>query len=70
MTEQGNEITVYDRERSLCDILRGKGMPPFIVKAAMKRYFTSSDKNPDILRTYAEELHVSDRVSFFLVLYM
>ena len=26
-TELGNEICVYDRERSLCDILRGKGLP-------------------------------------------
>ena len=68
-TEQGNVITVYDKERSLCDILRGRGMPPFIVKAAMKRYFTSSNRDPDLLRYYAEELHVSDRVSFFLELY-
>ena len=68
-TEQGNVITVYDKERSLCDILRGRGMPPFIVKAAMKRYFTSYDKDPDLLRYYAEELHVSDRVSFFLELH-
>ena len=69
ITEQGNEITVYDKERSLCDILRGKGMPPFIVKAAMKRYFSSPDRDPELLRYYAEELHVSDRVSFFLELY-
>ena len=68
-TEQGNEITVYDKERSLCDILRGRGMPPFIVKAAMKRYFTSSDRDPDLLRYYAEELRVSDRITFYLELY-
>ena len=68
-TEQGNVITVYDKERSLCDILRGRGMPPFIVKAAMKRYFTSYDKDPDLLRYYAEELRVSDRITFYLELY-
>ena len=64
-TRYGNEISVYDMERSLCDIVRGKGMSPFIVKTAMKRYFTSSEKDVPLLRSYAEELHVSDRIAWY-----
>ena len=65
-TEQGNEITVYDKERSLCDILRGKGMPPFIVKTAMKRYFNSLDMNRELLLNYAETLHVVEKIHWYL----
>lgn len=67
--EQGNEIRVYNRERSLCDILRGKGMPPFIVKTAMRRYFNTPDRDVDLLRSYSEKLHVKDRMESFIELY-
>ncbi len=66
---ENNTISIYDRERSLCDIVRGKGMSPFIVKTAMKRYFSSSDKDLNLLRSYAEELHVSDRIAWYSELY-
>ena len=68
-TKTGNEISVYDRERSLCDVLRGKGLPPFIVRTAMKRYFNSSDKDVSKLKEYAQLLHVSDRIDRFIELY-
>lgn len=68
-TKTGNEISVYDRERSLCDVLRGKGLPPFIVRTAMKRYFNSSDKDISKLKEYAQLLHVSDRIDRFIELY-
>ena len=67
---ENNTISIYDRERSLCDIVRGKGMSPFIVKTAMKRYFSSSDKDLNLLRSYAEELHVSDRIAWYSELYL
>ena len=68
-TKTGNEISVYDKERSLCDILRGKGLPPFIVRTAMKRYFNSSDKDISKLKEYAQLLHVSDRIDRFIEMY-
>ena len=68
-TKTGNEISVYDKERSLCDILRGKGLPPFIVRTAMKRYFNSSDKDVSKLKEYAQLLHVSDRIDRFIEMY-
>jgi len=67
---ENNTINIYDRERSLCDIVRGKGMSPFIVKTAMKRYFNSSDRDTNLLRSYAEELHVSDRIAWYSELYL
>ena len=68
-TLSGNMIKVYDKERSLCDILRGKGLPPFIVRTAMKRYFSSSDKDISKLREYAGILHVSDRMEQYISFY-
>ena len=68
-TSMGNTIRVYDKERSLCDILRGKGLPPFIVKTAMKRYFTSSEKDVQMLKEYSQMLHVSDRMEQYLSFY-
>ena len=68
-TPAGNEIKVYDEERSLCEILRGKGMSPFIVRTAMKRYFNRPERDVDLLREYAEILHVSDRIDRFLDIY-
>ena len=69
VTAYGNEIRVYDMERSLCDILRGKGMSPFIVKTAMRRYLSSPDRDVDLLRNYADLLHVSDRIEPFIELF-
>ena len=68
-TSSGNTITAYDKERSLCDILRGKGLPPFIVKTAMKRYFNSFDRDIPRLNEYAQILHVSDRIGYYLDFY-
>ena len=65
-TENGNVVNVYDRERTLCDILRGKGSSPFIVKTAMKRYLNSSDKDIPSLKEYAESLHVSEKIDWYL----
>ena len=65
----GNEIRVYDEERSLCEILRGKGMPPFIVNTAMKRYFSRPDKDVRLLTEYAEQLHVKDRIARYSEFY-
>ena len=69
MTPQGNMICVYDKERSLCDILRGKGLPPFMVRTVMKRYFNSYDRDLSKLKEYAEILHVGDRMERYIDIY-
>lgn len=58
----GNQIRVYDLERTLCDILRGCGSDVQIVGEAMKRYAASKDKNIHRLMQYAGQLHVKPKV--------
>lgn len=57
-----NPIRIYNLERTLCDILRGKGSDIQIVNAAMKKYANSKDKNINLLMQYAEQLKVKDKV--------
>lgn len=57
-----NPIRIYNLERTLCDILRGKGSDIQIVNAAMKKYANSKEKNIDLLMQYAEQLKVKDKV--------
>ncbi len=58
----GNPIYVYDLERTLCDILRGKGDDQEIIKDAMKRYAASTNKNIHKLMKYAKQLHVESKI--------
>ena len=58
----GNEIFVYDLERTLCDILRGTGSDIQIVVAAMKKYAASKEKDLHKLMKYAEQLRVKPKV--------
>jgi predicted transcriptional regulator of viral defense system len=58
----GNPIRVYDIERSLCDILRGKGSDIQIVGTAMKKYATSKEKDIHKLMQYADQLRVKPKV--------
>ena len=57
-----NPIRIYNLERTLCDILRGKGSDIQIVNAAMKKYAASKNKNINQLMKYAEQLKVKDKV--------
>ena len=58
----GNPLLVYSFERTLCDILRGRGNDIQIVGEAMKRYANSKEKNIHKLMQYAEKLHVKSKV--------
>lgn len=58
----GNPIRVYDLERTLCDIVRGRGSDVQLVNAAMKRYATSKEKDIHKLMQYAQQLHVKSKV--------
>lgn len=57
-----NPIRIYNLERTLCDILRGKGSDMQIVNAAMKKYAISKDKNINLLMKYADQLKVKNKV--------
>lgn len=59
----GNPITVYDKERTICDTIIGRSkMDVQIFQTAIKEYMSDSDKNLQTLIRYAEELGVRDEV--------
>lgn len=58
----GNQLHVYDLERTLCDILRGSGSDIQIVTAAMKKYAASKEKDIHKLMQYADQLRVRPKV--------
>ena len=59
----GNPIRVYDKERSLCDIVKGNNSCDIqIVNQAMKSYAVSSEKNISKLISYAEKLRVKPKI--------
>ena len=59
----GNPIRVYDKERTLCDIVKGNNSCDIqIVNQAMKAYAVSSEKNMSKLISYAEKLRVKPKI--------
>lgn len=59
-TPFGNEVSCYDLERTICDIVRSRnkvGTETFL--AALKAYAVRSDKNLNRLYSYAKQLRVS-----------
>jgi len=58
-----NPIKVYDKERTLCDIVKGNNACEIgIVNQAMKTYAASRDKNMSKLISYAEQLRVKPKI--------
>lgn len=63
-TEMGNRILLYNRERSLCDVVRNRSRIDIqIINVAYKAYFQSSNINILLLNQYAEALNVSKLVT-------
>ena len=62
----GNKVRCYNIERTLCDILRGKGSEISIINYAFIKYINSKDKNIQLLLKYAEQLNVRDKVLKYL----
>ena len=58
-TPFGRNIRVYNKERTMCDIVRNRNvMDPAILNEAVRRYLTSKEKNIPKLMQYAEEFRV------------
>lgn len=63
----GNRITVYNMERTLCDILRKRGgINTGIITEAFKRYTARNDKNIPFLSEYAKMFRVEEKVRSYL----
>jgi predicted transcriptional regulator of viral defense system len=58
-SSHGNEIRMYNLERTVCDILRSrKQVDVQLVNEALKRYVKRSDKQLNVLYQYAEQLNI------------
>ena len=58
-----NPLRVYDIERTLCDIVKGKNaFDVQLVNQAMKTYVEKKEKNIPKLMSYAEQLRVKPKV--------
>lgn len=55
----GRKVTAYNKERTICDIIRNRNnMDISILNDAIKRYLGSKDKHISLLMQYAKELRV------------
>ena len=62
VTPFNNKVKTYDVERTLCDIVKGKGIDVQIINDAMKRYVNSKEKNINKLLEYSEILRVKPKI--------
>lgn len=59
----GNDIAIYNIEKTLCDVVKGNNACDIqIVNAAMKKYAQSKEKNLNLLFEYAEQLKVKKKI--------
>ncbi|MUV37129.1 hypothetical protein JNUCC1_00935 [Lentibacillus sp. JNUCC-1] len=55
----GRKVTAYNKERTICDIIRNRNnMDIAILNDALKRYLVRKDKNISLLMKYAKALRV------------
>ena len=66
-TTYGNEVSVYDMERTICDILRVKDKKdPQMFTYAIKEYAKSVNKNLPRLMKYAKEFGVESELRQYM----
>ena len=66
-TPAGNPVKAYNKEKTLCDIIRGTSNTDIqIVSEAFKQYATSTDQNIPLLSEYAKILRVEKRLRSYL----
>ena len=67
ISPQGGEIIVYDRERSICDIIRNrKRTDPQVFTQALKEYFSSKERDNIRLMEYAKKFHIEEKVQEYM----
>ena len=66
-TPAGNEVPVYDLERTICDMIRSRNrVGTEIFLAALKLYATSPGKDLNKLHSYAKKLRVANVLRQYL----
>lgn len=63
----GRTVNCYNRERTLCDLLRSRSqMDPSILNAAFKSYIRGSEKNLPLLFDYSAQLGIQKLARSYL----
>lgn len=63
----GMKIKVYDKERTICDIVKNRNnMDMEIFSKAIKTYIKSSDKKLNKLMKYAKELKIENKIREYM----
>lgn len=63
----GMKIKVYDKERTICDIVKNKkNMDMEIFSKAIKNYIRSDDKKLNKLMKYAKELKIENKIREYM----
>ena len=63
----GNVVSVYDMERTVCDIIKQKEkMDIQVFRNALKEYVKKKDKNLHRLMQYAEQLKIEKKVKEYI----
>ena len=67
MTSFGNRVMTYNLERTICDCIRSrKQMDVTVVTDALKRYVKRSDKDLNVLMSYAEQFRIKKIIRNYL----
>lgn len=67
ITNFNNKVPVYNKERTICDIVRSRNsMDMQVLNAAFKNYLRSRDKNLVLLMEYAKLLRVDKIIKNYL----
>ena len=65
--DQGNSIQIYDREKTICDIIRYRNrIGVDIMKEALGEYIRCKEKDLNKLNSYAKELKISTVLNNYL----
>ena len=63
----GNDIPMYDLERTICDLVRSRSSIEIQdFSSAMKAYIARKDKDLDLLMEYAREFHIGNVIRRYL----
>lgn len=67
ISPQGGKIVLYDKERTICDLVKNRDkVDKTIFTDALNRYFKSKDRNIIKLISYAKELGIEDEVEKYM----
>ena len=65
-TPSGNPVIAYNLERSLCDVLRGRGDDIQVIQYAMRKYAASRERDINKLMKYAQQLRVEPKIRQYM----